>query len=168
MKTKLLFSLCLFCSSFLAYADGGVKYSLLNNSIYPVPNPIKVTGGYISYYFYTTDGSKLPAHCPDYQNLKTVDLGPIADLPLPVYRETASKFTFTMDPSMQDCFTGTSTAWITLVITNVDSITKQDGVCAAMSALQNYNDNTYTNMSIQETSGKDASFYCTQVGGVRK
>src|SRR5438552_15695673 len=112
MRTKkLLFSFCLFFTSFVAYADMvQAHYTLTNTSAASIPSPIHVTGAFIEYYF-PGAGTANSSQCPGDNNRAKVDLGLVAPMPLPVYHEeegTAANFTFTMDvstdPIMQTCF----------------------------------------------------------------
>jgi hypothetical protein len=161
-KTLLLILFALF--PFIAYADGSIQFSLINFSASTIPNPIKVTGGYIQYYFLPAGAQKLPDHCPLINNPAIANLSSIVNTwPLPIYLGTESKFTFP-DPSMSDCLVkgsglDGSSLFATLFITQVDGINKLDGVCTA-AGYTSGGYNTFYNLNIEETTD---NFYCSMV-----
>lgn len=160
MKKKLLLSLGLLSLPFMAYAVGAIQYDLINTSATSIPNPIKVTAGYVTYYFLKNG---LPAHCPSPSNPAKVDLNTITNLPLPIYLGTESKFTFKTDPAFDDCFIGAAS--VDFYITQVDGIDKQDGFCnTGITSIYN-NETEYMSMNIEETTD---NFYCGKVSRVKK
>lgn len=117
--------------SFLAYADTGAQFLLVNDSdVSPsIPNPIQVISGSIEYYFVPPFMATLLSHCPLYPTPAQVDLGTVVKLPLSIKWRQGQQVTFNIPSEMADCFVSTDNdstfASISIVVNQVDDITKQ-------------------------------------------
>lgn len=164
MKRKIVLFFCLSIISVIGYADRTVQIVLLNSSASPpIPNPIHVTGGSLTYFMsYDSPPVPYPEGCPTESNPVVVDLGTVVSVPLSISVGSESKFSFILPPSMDKCLLTTMTpATIILSITQVDGINKQSGNCSYMGYYHPlYPNDSYIALTITRTMN---SFYCSQV-----
>lgn len=160
IKTKLLLSVSLLLVSFSLYAaEKTVKIALINSSSAPIPNPIHITGAYISYSFMPQDWSiPLPNECPTGENPKNVTPN---NLPITIALGTESKSTINIPDEMSACFKN-AIAIVSFIITEIDNIKHESTGCGSYSYVTATSKNSDNNININILRTID-NFYCHAV-----